>query len=127
MLALILLHLLIGNSPMYITLLGMIGLGIEATLPIPQFLTHYKHKSVSGFRPSVIVAWLLGDVFKCSFFFFGGANVSWQFKTCALVQISFDLGIAVQFCVYGERQAWTANGSVVKHFEEELEEGVLRR
>jgi hypothetical protein len=126
-LSLILLQLLIGTSPTYITLLGMLGLGIEAVLPIPQFITHYRRKSVSGFRPSVIVAWLLGDIFKCSYFFLGGANVGWQFKACALVQISFDLGIAVQFCVYGERQAWSANGSVGKHIEEELEDGLVRR
>jgi solute carrier family 66, member 2 len=105
----------------------MVGLGIEATLPIPQFLTHYRHKSVSGFRPSVVVAWLLGDVFKCSYFFLGGANVSWQFKACALVQMSFDLGIAVQFCIYRESQAWNANGSIGKDVEKELEDGVLRQ
>lgn len=126
-LSLVLLQFLIGTSPTYITLIGMFGLGIEAVLPIPQFLANYRRKSVSGFRPSVIVAWLLGDIFKCSYFFLGGANVGWQFKACALVQISFDLGIAVQFCVYGERQAWSANGSVVKHIEEELEEGLVRR
>jgi len=77
----------------------------------------------------VIIAWLLGDVFKCSYFFFGNANVSWQFKACALVQISFDLGIAVQFFLYGDKQSWmTANGiagSTGKQFEEELEEGVF--
>ena len=108
----------------------MLGLGIEATLPIPQFLANYRHKSVAGFRPSVIIAWLLGDIFKCSYFFFGNANVTWQFKACALVQISFDLGIAVQFFLYGNEQSWmTTNGiagsTMGKQIEEELEEGVF--
>ena len=122
-----LLQLLIGDSPAYTQILGFIALGIEATLPIPQFLSHYRHKSVAGFRPSVIIAWLLGDVFKTSYFLFGDANVNWQFKACAIVQISFDLGIAVQFWLYGNRQAWNANGTILKPVEEELEEGVLRR
>jgi solute carrier family 66, member 2 len=120
------LQLLIGRSPIYVTILGFVGLGIEATLPIPQFISHYRNKSVAGFRPSVIIAWLLGDMFKTSYFFFGDANVTWQFKACAVVQISFDLGIAVQFCLYGDRYPWNANGNAAKHIEE-LEEGVLRR
>jgi hypothetical protein len=76
----------------------------------------------------VLVAWLLGDTFKCSYFFFGDVNVTWQFKACALVQICFDIGIGVQFWWYGTRKpAWNANGNVLKQVEEELEEGVLRR
>jgi len=105
----------------------MVALGIEATLPIPQFVSHYIHKSVAGFRPSVLIAWLLGDTFKCSYFFFGNANVTWQFKACAIVQILFDIGIGIQFLVYGNRQSWNANGNVVKQVEEELEEGLARR
>jgi len=74
----------------------------------------------------VLIAWLLGDTFKTSYFFFGDANVTWQFKACAVVQIAFDIGIAAQFLVYGNRQSWNANGSVVKQVEEELEEGIGR-
>ena len=125
-LSLALLQLLIGQSPTYVTILGFVGLGIEATLPIPQFVSHYRNKSVAGFRPSVIIAWLLGDLFKTSYFFFGDANVTWQFKACAVVQISFDLGIVLQFWIYGNQQAWITSGNVVKHIEEELEEGMVR-
>ena len=82
---------------------------------------------MAGFRPSVIIAWLLGDMFKVSYFFFGNANVQWQFKACAIVQISFDLGIAIQFCLYGNRQAWDKDVNVLKHVEEELEEGAFGR
>jgi solute carrier family 66, member 2 len=107
--------LVVGTHPLYITLLGLLGLGIEATLPIPQFLSNHRNKSVAGFRPSVILAWLLGDAFKISYFFFGRANVTWQFKACAVVQILFDLGIGGQFLVYGSTE--------VKAVEEEMEEG----
>ena len=79
---------------------------------------------MAGFRPSVIIAWLLGDLFKTSYFFFGDANVTWQFQACAVVQISFDLGIAAQFFIYGNRQPWSANEIVFKNIE--LEDGVLR-
>ena len=124
--SLTILQLLIGYSSTYITVIGFLGLGIEATLPIPQFLSNYRHKSVSGFRASVIIAWLLGDIFKCSYFFFGNANVTWQFKACAIVQISFDLGIATQFFVYGNKQSWLVDGVGVSGKQvEELEEGVF--
>jgi solute carrier family 66, member 2 len=111
---------------MYVELLGSVGLGIEATLPIPQFISNFRRKSVAGFRASVIITWLLGDIFKTSYFFVGEANVAWQFKACAIVQFVFDLGIAVQFCLYGNRQPWNISEDVLKHVEEELEEGVLR-
>lgn len=109
---------------MYVELLGFIGLGIEATLPIPQFVSNFRRKSVAGFRASVVIAWLFGDIFKTSYFFLGNANVTWQFKGCAIIQFVFDLGIAVQFCLYGNRQPWSTTGEVLKHVEE-LEEGVL--
>jgi solute carrier family 66, member 2 len=101
-----------------------LALGIEALLPIPQFLSNYRHKSVSGFRPSVVIAWLAGDIFKTSYFFFGEANVTWQFKMCAVVQFVFDIGIAVQFCVYGGKSAWTLDGKLGQEIEQELEEGL---
>ena len=88
-------------------------------------MSHYRNKSVAGFRLSVLLAWLVGDFFKTGYFIFGDANVTWQFKACAVIQSSFDVGIAFQFWHYGNRQAWTLNGNAVKHAEE-LEEGILR-
>jgi hypothetical protein len=124
---LILLQFAIGHSPTYVQLLGFFALGIEAALPIPQFISHYRHKTVAGFRHSVLIAWLCGDIFKTSYFFFGDANVSWHFKACAVVQFSFDIGIALQFLIYANQQAWNANGNMVKQIDEELEEGIVKR
>lgn len=121
------LQLLIGHSPTYVAVVGVIALGIEAILPIPQFVSHFRLKSVDGFRPSVLIAWLLGDIFKCSYFFFGNANVQWQFKFCAIVQTTFDVGIAMQFLFYGSKQALNINGPISKVVEEEMEEGIIKR
>ena len=109
------------------TILGFVALGIEAILPIPQFISHYRTKSVAGFRPSVILAWLGGDIFKMSYFFLGQANVTWQFKACAIVQFTFDIGIAVQFWFYGDRQGSNVNGNLMKGIEHELEDGMMKR
>jgi hypothetical protein len=70
------------------------------------------------------MAWLLGDIFKTSYFLFGDADVTWQFQACAVIQSSFDLGIMVQFLIYGNRQGFNDNEDVVKHVE--LEEGMSK-
>jgi solute carrier family 66, member 2 len=116
-----LLQFLIGHLQIYVEILGFLALAIEATLPIPQFISHYRRKSVAGFRLSVLVAWLLGDFFKTSYFILGDVNITWQFRACAVIQSSFDVAIAFQFWKYGDRQVWNA----VK-LDEELEEGMVR-
>jgi solute carrier family 66, member 2 len=121
------LQFLIGNYSLYVATIGFLALGIEAVLPIPQFISHYRRKSVTGFRMSVITAWLIGDIFKVSYFIFGQANVQWQFKACALIQFSFDIGIGVQFLMYRDNNTgWNANGNALQQIEEELEEGIIK-
>jgi hypothetical protein len=44
--------------------IGFLGLVIESTLPIPQFISNYKRKSCYGFRSSTLAGWLFGDIFK---------------------------------------------------------------
>src|SRR5205814_9425522 len=117
--------ILIGHSTTYVRIISFVCLAIEAIVPIPQFISHFRHKSVVSFRLSVMIAWLFGDLFKTSYFFFGDANVTWQFKACTAVQISFDLGIGAQFFIYGNRQPSSGNGIVGKYIGEELEEGVF--
>ncbi|MCJ1441051.1 MAG: hypothetical protein MMC23_001537 [Stictis urceolatum] len=65
----------------YTTLLGTLGLGIEATLPLPQLYSNYNSQSCKGFRLSVLANWLLGDAMKMGFFFMNDADaVPWAFK-----------------------------------------------
>ena len=89
-----------GQSTTYNALLGFLALGIEATLPIPQVLQNWRNKSCKGFRLSVLVSWILGDVMK-QVFFFSAEHVNLQFKLCAVVQMTMDLVLAWQFWTYG--------------------------
>ena len=93
-------QLLFGQSTTYNALLGFLALGIEATLPIPQVLQNWRNKSCNGFRLSVLVSWVLGDVMK-QVYFFSAEHVNMQFKLCALVQMTMDLVLAWQFWTYG--------------------------
>ena len=89
-----------GQSTAYNALLGFLALGIEATLPIPQVLQNWGNKSCNGFRLSVLLSWVLGDVMK-QVYFFSAEHVNLQFKFCALIQMTMDLVLAWQFWTYG--------------------------
>ncbi|ORY79033.1 hypothetical protein BCR37DRAFT_350016 [Protomyces lactucae-debilis] len=102
--ALFVLQYLFGRYPLYVDLLGTVALGIEATLPIPQFLSNLRHRSVQGVRLSMLGSWLLGDFGKMIFFYAGtSTNVSLQFKLCALVQTVFDSCIGVQYLLWRDK------------------------
>ena len=91
------------NAQFYTSMLGALGLGIEAVLPIPQILTNYSSQSCRGFRLSVLANWLFGDAMKMAFFFLSPpGKVPWAFKACGVFQACCDLGLGVQYWMYGE-------------------------
>ncbi|KAH8732062.1 hypothetical protein GQ44DRAFT_755401 [Phaeosphaeriaceae sp. PMI808] len=99
-------HIVVGLTPFFVPytdLLGAIALSIEATLPLPQLYANYTRKGCRGFRPSVVVNWVIGDTFKM-WFFFASSNgeVPWAFKACGVFQATCDLGLAVQYLVWGD-------------------------
>ena len=92
-----------GLFTSYADLLGMVALTIEATLPLPQLLANWQRKGCRGFRPSVIVNWVIGDTFKMWFFFASSnGDVPWAFKACGIFQACCDLGLAAQYLVWGD-------------------------
>ncbi|KAF2272663.1 uncharacterized protein EI97DRAFT_470226 [Westerdykella ornata] len=109
-LTLLVLHILISPSSepvfkAYANLLGYIALAIEATLPIPQLLANYRRRGCKGFRLSVVVNWILGDTFKMWFFFASGSGeggVPLAFKICGVFQALCDLGLGMQFWIWGD-------------------------
>ncbi|KAH9975867.1 hypothetical protein BGW80DRAFT_1168805 [Lactifluus volemus] len=89
--------LIFGRVDAFIWLLGFFALGLESTLPLPQFFR--LQKSLYGFRMSTLVGWVGGDSFKTVYFFAQGSPL--QFKICAIFQLSVDIAIIVQRLVYG--------------------------
>ncbi|TKA72748.1 hypothetical protein B0A49_04587 [Cryomyces minteri] len=96
------LQVFLGSNPFYIALQGYTALGIEATLPLPQILSNRQNRSCKGFRFSVLVNWLIGDVMKMCFFFLADTEVPWSFKLCGLFQFACDMYLGVQYWQYGE-------------------------
>lgn len=106
-LSLLTLQTLLAPSPnsslSYTTTLGILGLTIEATLPLPQMFSNYTSQSCKGFRVSVLANWLLGDAMKMGFFFLSdGDKVPWAFKACGCFQAACDVALGVQWWVYGD-------------------------
>lgn len=93
----------ISGSPAYISLLGYVGLAVEATLPLPQIFKNHQARSCKGFRLSVIINWLLGDMMKMSYFFFSTEVIPWAFRLCGIFQMACDLYLGLQFYMYGDK------------------------
>ena len=105
--ALLTLQILIVPTPVrgtgYTSLLGGLGLAIEAGLPLPQLHANWSARSCRGFRLSVLINWLVGDALKLGFFFMSdAAKVPWAFKMCATFQALCDVGLGVQYYIYGD-------------------------
>ena len=112
-LTLAVLELLVGFNGFYIDVQGYFALGVEAILPVPQILENERRRSCKGFRLSVLGNWLVGDVFKLSYFFLSDNPVPFAFKFCGLVQTVCDLYLGVQYWRFGAGE---------RSFEEEVKD-----
>ncbi|KAK3299339.1 uncharacterized protein B0H64DRAFT_355360 [Chaetomium fimeti] len=86
----------------YSSLIGVIGLSVEATLPIPQILANMRSRSCKGFRVSVLASWLIGDSMKMFWFFTSSTSIPPAFKICGMFQAACDSFLGVQYMMYGD-------------------------
>lgn len=96
------LQYLVGQNAWYIQLQGYVALGVEATLPIPQVFENQRNQACKGFRLSVLVNWLIGDVFKMTYFFLSDGGVPLAFKMCGLFQAACDGYLGAQYWMFGD-------------------------
>ncbi|CAG9999850.1 unnamed protein product [Clonostachys byssicola] len=87
---------------LYSSTIGVMGLSIEATLPIPQILANAQSRSCKGFRVSVLASWILGDTMKLFWFFTTTTEIPPVFKICGMFQAACDAFLGVQYLMYGE-------------------------
>lgn len=90
----------ISDSATYISVLGAVGLAVEATLPLPQILANHRSGSCKGFRVSVLAAWIIGDAMKMSYFFCSTDTIPWAFKLCGMFQCVCDLYLGFQYWMF---------------------------
>lgn len=86
--------------PTYSNMIGIVGLSVEATLPLPQMLANVQTRSCKGFRPSVLASWLIGDAMKMFWFFTATTEIPLAFKVCGIFQASCDCFLGFQYFMY---------------------------
>lgn len=99
---LVVLQIMFGTLPFYVSALGSFALSVEAVLPLPQIYSNHVNRSCKGFRLSVLINWLVGDVLKMSFFFLSKSPIPWEFKACGLFQAACDMYLGIQYAQFGE-------------------------
>ncbi|MBE3041058.1 PQ-loop repeat-containing protein [Candidatus Bathyarchaeota archaeon] len=86
----------------YSSLIGYVGLGVEAILPLPQILANKRAQSCRGFRVSILVSWIGGDAMKMIWLFTSDTTIPAAFKVCGVFQACCDAFLGVQYLMYGE-------------------------
>ncbi|KAI1486985.1 hypothetical protein F5X96DRAFT_652363 [Biscogniauxia mediterranea] len=89
----------------YSVLIGYVGLGVEATLPLPQLFANARTRSCKGFRVSILASWLVADAMKMFWFFTATTEIPWAFKLCGIFQATCDALLGVQYLMYGDHGA----------------------
>lgn len=84
-------------STIFASVVGILGLFIEALLPLPQILMLQRLQTVQNFKVILLVSWLCGDCLKLSYLFFGTDDVSPIFIMAGLFQMALDLVILAQY------------------------------
>lgn len=86
------------NCELFVEAVGYCALVTESMLGLPQVIKNYKNNSVEGMSLSMVLMWLAGDTFKTGYFI--ANSVPFQFWLCGLLQITIDIIILVQVCLF---------------------------
>lgn len=90
-------YFLISYEP-FVETIGYCALVTESMLGLPQVIKNYKNKSVEGMSLGMVFMWMGGDTFKTGYFIKNDAP--FQFWLCGLLQITIDLLILFQVCLF---------------------------
>jgi hypothetical protein len=88
---------------LYVWALGMSSSGVEALLGCPQYKLNYERQHTKGLAIVLILMWLLGDIYKLSYYSGSGAPI--QLLACAAFQVITDVAILTQFWFYRKNTA----------------------
>lgn len=92
------LTLLFVRQRLFVEVIGVAALGLEAMLAVPQAYSNWKNQSAEGLNLILIATWFLGDTFKTIIFITSGAP--FQFLACGLFQLCVDCIILAQLYIY---------------------------
>lgn len=90
-----------NSSSTYNSILSFFSLGLESSLPLPQFLSNQSRKSLAGFRISVLLGWLFGDGFKTVYFIVNSSPL--PFLLGGIFALTIDIAIVAQWKMFEEK------------------------
>ncbi|KAI8096241.1 uncharacterized protein BX664DRAFT_290996 [Halteromyces radiatus] len=115
-----LLYVFFRHVPSLIELLGLISLGIESTLPLPQCISNYKNRSTAGFSLLVLMSWFFGDSFKV--FYYISNQAPYQFILCGGIQLTIDFLIVLECIIFSSKiKKWLGSSLTSRSDYEPLE------
>lgn len=86
------------NSEVVAQAVGMLALGLEATMGWPQLLQNAARDSTEGLSTVLILGWVAGDLVKVATYL--TTHAPWQFLLCVAVQITCDCSILGQIVYF---------------------------
>ncbi|KAL7748272.1 hypothetical protein RI367_006231 [Sorochytrium milnesiophthora] len=89
---------LFGRSAWYAKLLGVLSLGVEACVPMPQAYNNYIRKSTQGLSMFIVCGWFLGEIGKLAFHIYIRAPL--PFFMCGVVHFCVNTLICWQVWHY---------------------------
>lgn len=95
------LQIILNSSSTYNTILSYFSLGLESSLPLPQFLSNQSRRSLAGFRISVLLGWLFGDGFKTGYFIINSSPL--PFLIGGIFALAIDLAIVAQWKMFEDQ------------------------
>ncbi|XP_022207798.1 solute carrier family 66 member 2 isoform X2 [Nilaparvata lugens] len=93
-----LLTFLLIKSTIFVETLGLVALLSEAMLAVPQLVKNFQYKSTVGMSVLMVLMWMVGDVFKTTYFVLREAPA--QFWICGGLQVFIDILILYQVYLY---------------------------
>ena len=104
---LVIFELLLNKFKLYYNLLGIFSAFFESCTCVPQVVTNCKTKNTRNLSFSMIFFWFLGDSFRLYYNIRFKAPI--QMILGIAVQVSLDLLVCVQICIYNKRSLGETN------------------
>ncbi|KAK9461649.1 uncharacterized protein V1516DRAFT_672576 [Lipomyces oligophaga] len=91
-------HLLLRSFDTWFQIIARTAVALEAILPLPQLMLNYTRHSLSGFRFTLLFAWVSSDAVKTINYFIDGSDYYYQIG--GMSQTILDFGILAQYLYY---------------------------
>ncbi|EQC41492.1 hypothetical protein SDRG_01459 [Saprolegnia diclina VS20] len=98
---------LFPSSDEYTQLVGIVALGTEACLGLPQVHKNHKRRSTDGVSYTMVVGWAFGDVFKTMYALHTSSPL--QFVLCGATQTLVDGVLVLQILCFARHARFRLN------------------